>query len=128
MADILELRLDEALEFFGELTSIANVLHTFCDVGLGYLRLDRDLEAGMCVTIEPGLYLVPAILEHKELCAPFDADKSLNREALARFSDVRGIRIEDDVLCTESGPEVLTKDIPKTAEAVEAEVGRDVGN
>jgi Xaa-Pro aminopeptidase len=96
--------------------------------GLGYLRLDRDLQAGMCVTIEPGLYLVPAILEHKELCAPFDADKSLNREALARFSDVRGIRIEDDVLCTESGPEVLTKDIPKTADAVEAEVGLDVGN
>ena len=82
----------------------------------------------MCVTIEPGLYLVPAILEHKELCAPFDADGSLNREALARFSDVRGIRIEDDVLCTTDGPEVLTRDIPKSVEAVEAEVGRDVGN
>lgn len=91
--------------------------------GLGYLRLDRDLEVGMCVTIEPGLYLVPAILEHKDLCAPFLADKSFRPDALARFSDVRGIRIEDDVLCTDQGPEVLTAAAPKEAEAVEALVG-----
>ena len=93
--------------------------------GLGYLRLDRDLAPGMCVTIEPGLYLVPAILEHRELCGPFDADGTLNREALGRFADVRGIRIEDDVLCTEDAPEVLTQAAPKAAEEVEALVGRE---
>ena len=76
--------------------------------GLGYLRLDRDLAADMVVTIEPGLYLVPAILDDPELTGPFDRDGTLNRERLAAFADVRGIRIEDDVRCTETDPEVLS--------------------
>ncbi len=91
--------------------------------GLSFLRLDRDLEPGMVVTIEPGIYVVPAILEDREICGPFDADGTLNRSALDQLAGVRGIRIEDDVLCTEGAPEVLTKDIPKTVEEVEAAVG-----
>lgn len=90
--------------------------------GLGYLRLDRDLAPGMAVTIEPGLYMVPAILRSAALCGPFDADGTLDREAVARFGDVRGIRIEDDVLCTPTGPEVLSAAIPKDPDAVQAAV------
>lgn len=86
--------------------------------GLCYLRLDRDLQPGMAVTIEPGLYFVPAILNNPTLTAPF-AD-ALNRDALAGFADVRGIRIEDDVLVTASGHEVLTAAIPKEVSAVAA--------
>jgi Xaa-Pro aminopeptidase len=86
--------------------------------GHRYLRLDRDLEPGMCVTIEPGLYLVPAILERASLARR--AGERLDRARLAEFSDVRGIRIEDDVLVTESGHEVLTRAIPKDADAIEA--------
>jgi Xaa-Pro aminopeptidase len=91
--------------------------------GLGYLRLDRDLEPGMVVTIEPGLYLVPAILDDPELTGPFDRDGTLNRERLATFADVRGIRIEDDVRCSEDTPEVLSAAIPKTADAISKLVG-----
>ena len=92
--------------------------------GLGFLRLDRDLVAGMAVTIEPGFYQIPALLEPgSELTKPFDADGSLNREALAKFSDVRGIRIEDDVLVTDTGYEVLTAGAPKATTEVEALVG-----
>ena len=94
--------------------------------GLGYLRLDRDLEPGMAVTIEPGIYLVPAILENERIAGPFLADGTLNKEALARFADVRGIRIEDDVLCTEGEPEILSAAIPKEAAEVEAAVGTAV--
>lgn len=92
--------------------------------GLAYLRLDRDLVPGMVVTIEPGLYVVPAILADETRCGPFVRDGSFVRERLARFADVRGIRIEDDVLCTPTEPVVLTSSIPKTVAAVEAAVGR----
>lgn len=85
--------------------------------GLSYLRLDRDLAPGMAVTIEPGFYQVPAILADEALTAV--AKDRLNRAALSKFEDVRGIRIEDDVLVTEDGNEVLTASIPKTAEAIE---------
>ncbi len=91
--------------------------------GLCYLRLDRDLAPGMVVTIEPGLYLVPAILATRDLVEPFERDGTLCREALERFSDVRGIRIEDDVLCTDGGAEVLTAAIPKAPQDLAAAFG-----
>ena len=90
-------------------------------LGLRYLRLDRDLVPGMGVTIEPGLYLCPAILDDPELARP--AKGRLDRARLGAFASVRGIRIEDDVLVTATGAEVLTAAIPKTAAAVEAAVG-----
>jgi Xaa-Pro aminopeptidase len=90
------------------------------DFGIKYLRLDRDLAPGMALTIEPGLYIVPAILEDPELSK--QSKGRLRRERLAAFADVRGIRIEDDVLVTATGNEVLTAAIPKTREAVESEM------
>lgn len=90
--------------------------------GLSYLRLDRDLQPGMAVTIEPGIYFVPGLLANERLCAPFAAD--LDRDRLAHFADVRGIRIEDDVLVTDEGAEVLTAAIPKAVAAVEEQVAR----
>jgi Xaa-Pro aminopeptidase len=86
-----------------------------------YLRMDRDLVPGMAVTIEPGFYQVPAILADPKLTGPVEAD--LDRDRLATFADVRGIRIEDDVLCTEGEPEVLSSAVPKRADLVEALLG-----
>ncbi|NJK32718.1 MAG: M24 family metallopeptidase, partial [Deltaproteobacteria bacterium] len=92
--------------------------------GLCYLRLDRDLRPGMAVTIEPGFYQVPALLAPgSEIVAPFEADGTLDRAALSRFADVRGIRIEDDVLVTSGDPEVLTAALAKKPGEVEALVG-----
>ncbi len=89
--------------------------------GLSALRLDRDLLPGMAVTIEPGLYLSPAILDNPALARV--AGDRLNRTRLAQFQDVRGIRIEDDVLVTDAGREVLTAGIPKTVDEIETAVG-----
>lgn len=94
------------------------------EFGVRYLRLDRDLEPGMAVTIEPGIYFVPAILENEALTAK--AGDRLVRSRLAAFADVRGIRIEDDVLVTAGEPEVFSAAVPKDVAAIEAEIGRGV--
>ena len=90
------------------------------NAGDRYLRLDRDLSPGMCVTIEPGFYQIPALLASAAEMESIES--ALDRKRLAEFADVRGIRIEDDVLITASGSEVLTGAIPKTAAEVEAAV------
>jgi Xaa-Pro aminopeptidase len=82
-----------------------------------YLRLDRDLLPGMCVTIEPGFYQIPRILSRASEVGELEG--ALDREELARFADVRGIRIEDDVLVTETGCEVLSRAVPKSISDVE---------
>ncbi|WP_373018903.1 Xaa-Pro aminopeptidase [Thiomicrorhabdus sp.] len=61
----------------------------------------REFEPGMVVTVEPGLYIDPGMDEIDECWKGI------------------GIRIEDDVLVTESGCEVLTKGLPRTVEAIE---------
>jgi Xaa-Pro aminopeptidase len=86
--------------------------------GLGYLRLDRPLRSGMLVTIEPGFYQVPAILQDLERQATYC--EVVDWDCLAQFSDVRGIRIEDDVLVTDTGYEVLTAALPTQVGEIEA--------
>ena len=61
----------------------------------------RLLEPGMVLTIEPGLYIEPA------------------RGVPKRFHNI-GIRIEDDVVITRDGCEVLSRDVPKAADDIEA--------
>ncbi|MDX2213932.1 MAG: aminopeptidase P family protein [Oculatellaceae cyanobacterium bins.114] len=90
--------------------------------GLSYLRLDRPIRAGMVFSIEPGFYQVPAILHDSDRRAKYD--EVVDWDRLATFADVRGIRIENDVLVTESGHDVLTADLPTKAEVIEELVRR----
>jgi Xaa-Pro aminopeptidase len=66
----------------------------------------RELESGMVLTIEPGLYIA--------------ADAEDAPEGLRGI----GVRIEDDILVTANGPESLTAGAPKTVEAIEALMDR----
>jgi len=88
--------------------------------GLNYLRLNRPLRPGMLVTIEPGFYQVLAILNDAERRLKYQG--IVDWERLAQFADVRGIRIEDDVLVTEAGSEVLTAALPTKADDIEQQV------
>ena len=75
---------------------------------VGRYRLDgkpRPFEAGMVMTVEPGLYIAPG----SEGVDP-------------RFHGI-GVRIEDDVLVTSGGHEVLTSDVPKAVADIEALIG-----
>ncbi len=106
------------MEDLGDLAGYAEGRSRSDRFGLSFLRLNRVLAPGMIVTIEPGFYQVPAILNN-----PKNRDRyahSVNWERLEQFADVRGIRIEDDILITEQGNEVLSRDLPTAAAAIEA--------
>jgi Xaa-Pro dipeptidase len=75
--------------------------------GHPYLRLTRVLEPGMVVTIEPGLYFVNMLLE--DLRAGAHAD-SVDWDRVDAFRPYGGIRIEDNVVCTEGDPLNLTRE------------------
>lgn len=85
--------------------------------GLGFLRLNRVLRPGMLVSIEPGFYQVPAILNNPETRAKYK--DFVKWDELEKFADVRGIRIEDDILVSEGGREVLTGELPTKALEIE---------
>lgn len=118
------------MEAFGDAIAYPDGRTRSEQFGTGYLRLDMDLQAGMTFTIEPGIYFVPAILRDPKFREEFKDQVNWNRaEEYLQMNDGRGfggIRIEDDVLCTDDGYEVLTAAMPKARREVEALVGNAV--
>lgn len=109
------------LENFGDRAAYAPGRSRSEQFGTRYLRLDLDLLPGIVVTIEPGFYVVPAVLMDPALTTRFAEQVDL--AAAQRWIGFGGVRIEDDVLVTEGDPEVLTAGIPKAADRVEEAVG-----
>jgi Xaa-Pro aminopeptidase len=74
-----------------------------------HLRIDLALEAGMVVTVEPGVYFVPAILQDPERRRQYRGE--VDWDVVDRMLGFGGIRIEDNVLITDGGHEIIT-DVP----------------
>ena len=89
-----------------------------------FLRLDRDLEPDMCVTVEPGIYFVPAIWECEELTKPLaDVVNRSKIDALLK-EKFGGIRLEDTVrVRADDKPEILSAGVPTDPEKVLKIVG-----
>lgn len=85
--------------------------------GLAYLRLGRELETGFVVTVEPGIYFIPELIDRWKEDRKFT--DFINYEEVEKYRKFGGIRIEDDVLITESSHRVLGEPIAKTVEDVE---------
>jgi Xaa-Pro aminopeptidase len=87
------------------------------EFGLKSLRLGRALEPGFVVTIEPGLYFIPELMDLRKSEKKFEA--FINYDKLDAFRQFGGIRIEEDLLITEGGSRLLGKPLAKTAEEME---------
>jgi len=87
--------------------------------GLKSLRLGRELEVGHVLTIEPGIYFIPELIDmwaaEKRHAQFLDFDK------IYEYRDFGGLRNEEDFVITETGCRLLGKPLPKSAEDVEAE-------
>lgn len=96
-------------------------------LGLGSLRMARTLVPGNVVTDEPGIYFIPALIESWKkdgIGAEF-----INFDKLKEYYEFGGIRLEDDVLVTETGATRLGPNrLPITPDDVEAAMAADAEN
>jgi Xaa-Pro aminopeptidase len=86
--------------------------------GLKSLRLARELKPGFVVTVEPGIYFIPQLIDRWKAGKKFI--DFINYDKVEEYKDFGGLRNEDDIVITEDGYRVLGKPIPKTIEDVES--------
>ncbi|NLO02856.1 MAG: M24 family metallopeptidase [Bacteroidales bacterium] len=85
--------------------------------GTSSLRLGRRLHPGFVVTNEPGIYFIPALIDKwqsEKINAEF-----INFDKVNEYRDFGGIRLEDDILVTASGSEILGERLPIKPEEIE---------
>ena len=87
------------------------------EFGWRSLRLGRALQAGFVITVEPGVYFIPELIDR--WMAEKKNSQYINYDMVKKYEDFGGLRIEDDVLVTANGQRVLGKKIPKTIDEVE---------
>jgi len=88
------------------------------EFGWRYLRLAKPVEPGFVITVEPGVYFIPALIDRRRAEGKYNEFINFDRvEACRAFG---GIRIEDDILITPKGCRVLGPHIPKAIAEVEA--------
>jgi len=93
--------------------------------GTANLRLGRRLKKNFVLTVEPGIYFIPALIakwEMEKINSSF-----INFNKVREYTDFGGIRLEDNIVITDEGCRLLGKKrIPITKEEVEEEMSKNV--
>lgn len=87
------------------------------EFGTAYVRLAKTIKPGFTLTVEPGCYFIPALIDQFRNEGKFT--NFINYDLVEKYKDFGGIRIEDDLLITENSHKVLGRPIPKTIAEVE---------
>ena len=90
--------------------------------GLSSLRLAKKLKTGFVVTVEPGIYFVPALIDKWRSEKKFT--DFINYEMVEKYKDFGGIRIENNIFVTADGHRVLGEEIPRTVKDIEEAMRR----
>ncbi len=85
--------------------------------GLAYLRMGKALKSGMVMTVEPGIYFIPALITQWK--NDVRHTNFINYNVVEKHLDFGGIRIEDDILVTDKDSKLIGEVIPKTVDDVE---------
>ena len=90
------------------------------EFGLKSLRLGRRLQTGYTVTVEPGIYIIPALIELRKSQGMYS--DFINYNFLERHASFGGIRLEDNFLITNDGSTLLGEEniAPRSSEEVES--------
>ena len=86
--------------------------------GLAYLRLSKKLKPGFVITVEPGIYFIPQLID--EWSSKRKLEEFINYNETKKFIGFGGIRIEDNVHITDKGNDILGPEIPKRISEIEA--------
>jgi Xaa-Pro aminopeptidase len=86
--------------------------------GLAYLRLAKELKPGFVFTCEPGIYFIPELIDQWKAKKKFK--NFIDYDKVEEYRNFGGIRIEDNILVTQTGYKVLGRPIPKEVDDVEA--------
>ena len=87
------------------------------DFGLKSLRLGKELEQGNVLTVEPGIYFNPFLIDDWEKQGKNSA--FINYTEVRKFKNFGGMRVEEDFLITADGHQLLGEPLARTAEEIE---------
>ena len=85
--------------------------------GTAYLRLGKKLQPGFVITNEPGIYFIPALIDkwkNEKINTNF-----INFDKVNEYRNFGGIRLEDDILVTETGSKIIGERVPINPNEVE---------
>ncbi len=85
--------------------------------GLKSLRLGKELKEGFVLTVEPGIYLIPELIDIWKAEKKFE--NFLNYSVIEKYKDFGGMRVEEDFVITDQGSQLLGTSIAKSVSEIE---------